>query len=161
MHGESRIAIAAAGGIPVLVSMAQSEVEGALGAQEFAGAALWILAMNDENRVAIANADYDVDNISVLVFLAFRYVKEIQVAAAERLGELAALDEGNRIAIAAADGLDVLAHMAKRGSEAAKATAVVALKNLALNSDNKREIASLGAPHGVNFFELISRISLQ
>jgi vacuolar protein 8 len=49
------VAIAAAGGIPVLVSLAR---DGSVIGKEIAAGALWNLAVNADNDVAIESAGY-------------------------------------------------------------------------------------------------------
>ena len=80
------------------------------------GAALWILAMNDENKIVLAKLDYDVDNIPALLFLAGHYLDEVKVLVVQRLAKLVLNDE-KRIAIAAGGGIPVLASIARDGSE--------------------------------------------
>ena len=47
---------------------------------EQAGAVLWILALNDENKIVLSNLqDHAVGNIPVLLFFAWRYADEIKV----------------------------------------------------------------------------------
>ena len=110
---------------------------------EHAGTVLWLLAMNDENEIVIANLEYDVDNISVLLFLAQNGVDEIKALVVQRLAELVLNDE-KQIAIAAGGGIPVLVSIARDGSAQVKASAAGALRVLAMNTENKSAITAVG-----------------
>jgi hypothetical protein len=133
---DNKVAIAAVGGLPVLVSVARA---GSMACKEKAAAALATLAVNDDNKVSIAA----VGGIPVLVSLARGGSVMGKEAAAGALWSLAA-NVDNQVTIAAAGGIPVLVSLARDGSVIGKEIAAGALWNLAVNADNDVAIESAG-----------------
>ena len=127
------IAIAQAGGIPPLVSLARDGTEGQ---REQAARALGALAHNDNNAVSIAHAG----GIPPLVSLARGGTERQREDAAYALCNLA-VNDNNKVSIAQAGGIPPLVSLARDGTEGQREEAAAALRNLA---DNKVSIAQAG-----------------
>ncbi|CAL1142550.1 unnamed protein product, partial [Cladocopium goreaui] len=98
------------------------------------------LAVNDENKAAIAAAG----GIPPLVALVTRGSDSAKKYAARALGNLASNNDQNKAAIAAAGGIPPLVALVTSGNDSAKEYAAAALGNLATNDQNKAAIAAAG-----------------
>ena len=103
--------------------------------REQAAAALWSLAWNDANRVAIAE-----DLVALLTHGAAGGQEE----AARALGNLASDNAANKVAIAAAGGIEPLVALVRSGAAGGQSKAAAALGDLACNGANRAAIAAAG-----------------
>ena len=104
-----------------------------------AAVALWSLAANADNKIAIAQAG----GIPPLVALVRDGTDDQKKYAAWMLERLAGYDD-NRILIAKAGGIPPLVALVRDGTDDQKKYAAVALWSLAANADNKIAIAQAG-----------------
>ena len=124
-HGENQVAIAAADGIPPLISLLGGHPE----VQRDAAGALWSLAANAENQTTIASAG----GVEPLVELLANGSLGAQETAAGALFALAETSD-NRVSIAHAGGIPLLVALFDGGSEEAKKQAAGALQALVLRN---------------------------
>ena len=123
---ESRVAIAAAGGIEVLVSLARDGTERQ---KEEAAGALWNLSVNHDNSVAIVAAG----GIEVLIALARDGTERQKGGAAVALGNMIEVASGTHEGVVEAGGVAVLSSLTQEAgaSDLCKLAAAMSLVYLA------------------------------
>ena len=142
-HPDNQEAIAAAGGVPLLIALLQSRSRRSV--HRDAAGVLWSLADSAANQRRIA----ELGGVPPLVALLAEGDAGAQHTAAGALRSLAKLPE-NRDTIAAAGGVPALAKLLEGGSERAKSEASGALASLVVgNLDNQLAVAN----------ELVARLS--
>ena len=139
---DNRTAIAAAGGIPVVLA-AMKAYSGDVSVQDYGCGALATLAVNVDNNTAIAAAG----GISVVLAAMKEHIghADVQTYGCWALANLAA-NTNNKTAVAASGGVSVvLASMkAHMGHKDLQAHGCKALVNLASNADNRTAIVAAG-----------------
>ena len=131
--------------VPMLVAELQS---GCDDAKENAAAALWSLAINADNKVAIAKVDGALAALAALVALLCDGSAVGKENAAGALQNLA-VNADNQVAIAkVVSALAALVALLRDGSAVGKEKAAGALWNLAFNADNKKLLLKLGYTAG-------------
>ena len=139
-HADNQVAIIAAGAFAALMELSHS---GTNRARENALAALQGLYGRSLRQAEAAAAKRG--EMGPLVELTKSGMDRAEEHAAEALWHLAHNHAGNRVAIAAADGIAPLVELTRSGTPLAKEMAAAALQNLAYNNaDNRVAIAEAG-----------------
>ncbi|KAH7315174.1 hypothetical protein KP509_21G037600 [Ceratopteris richardii] len=134
----NREAIAAAGGVEALVSLAQSCSTGSHGLQERAAGALWGLSVSEANSIAIGREG----GVAPLITLAYSEAEDVHETAAGALWNLA-FNSGNAWRIVEEGGVRALVHLcSSSGSKMARFMAALAL---AYMFDGRMDSVAAGA----------------
>ena len=124
------------GSISTLIALVKSGTEAG---KEKAAGALESLAVNADNKIAIATKG----GLEPLIALVKSGTEAGKENAAGALWNLA-FNADNQIAIATKGGLEPLIALVKSGTEKGKENAAAALRILARNADNKKQIERAG-----------------